>query len=186
MCHCVSQLQVKYSQMKVVQDFEVLLGWKEIVQEVVASIGKSARAQVDAKQTAHRIAGAKCQAKLGLFANQKWRRGGMRTSKKRNRWKCNGLRMKRCKRSLNEEERKDVPCSLQMVPELVVHEQMSQGEKQEVQKKVKGWSTEEMKNEPRDDRKEDTEEMIEWRSMSQEEMDQRGFGQVQVGRQQER
>ena len=33
-------------------------------------------------------------------------------------------------------------------------------------------STEEMKNKPRDDREEDTEEMIEWRSVRQEEMDQ--------------
>ena len=42
----------------------------------------------------------------------------------------------------------------------------------EEQKKVKGWFTEEMKNKPRDDREEDTEDMFEWRSMSQEEMDQ--------------
>ena len=36
---------------------------------------------------------------------------------------------------------------------------------------VKGWSTEEVKKKSREDREEDTEEMIEWRSMSQEEVD---------------
>ena len=36
------------------------------------------------------------------------------------------------------------------------------------EKKIKGWSTEEMKKKPRDDSEE---EMIEWRSMSQGEMD---------------
>ena len=41
----------------------------------------------------------------------------------------------------------------------------------EEMKKVKGWPTVETKNNPRDDREEDTEEMIEWRSMSQDEMD---------------
>ena len=64
---------------------------------------------------------------------------------------------------------------LQKVLELVVHERMSQGEKAkgiEEKKKVEGWSTEELKNTPRDDRDQDTEEMIEWRYMSEEEMDQ--------------
>ena len=39
-------------------------------------------------------------------------------------------------------------------------------------KKVEGWSTEEMKDKPISSREEDTGEMIEWRSMSQDEMDQ--------------
>ena len=59
---------------------------------------------------------------------------------------------------------------LQKVLERVVHERMSQGKKVKgthEKKKVKGWSTEEMKNKSRDDREEDTEEMIGWRSMSQ-------------------
>ena len=50
---------------------------------------------------------------------------------------------------------------------------MSQGEKAksiEEKKKVKGWSSEEMKNKPRDDREEDTEEIIEWRSVNQKKM----------------
>ena len=51
---------------------------------------------------------------------------------------------------------------------------MSQSEKAkglEEKKKVKGGCTEEMKNKPRDDREEDTEEMIGLRSVSQEEME---------------
>ena len=42
----------------------------------------------------------------------------------------------------------------------------------EKKKKVKGWSTEEMKDKPRISLEEDAGEMIEWRSMSQDEMDQ--------------
>ena len=40
----------------------------------------------------------------------------------------------------------------------------------EEKKKVKGWSTEEMKNKSWVAREKDTEEMIKWRSMSQEEL----------------
>ena len=61
----------------------------------------------------------------------------------------------------------------EVVPELVVHERMSQYRKvegAEEKKKVKGWSTE-MKDKSREDREIDTEEMNKWRSMSQEEMD---------------
>ena len=52
---------------------------------------------------------------------------------------------------------------------------MSQGEKArdtKEKKKVKGWSTGEMKDKPCSSWEEDTGEIIEWRSMSQEEMDQ--------------
>ena len=38
-------------------------------------------------------------------------------------------------------------------------------------RKIKGWSTEEVKNQTRNNMEEDTEEMIEWRSVNQEEMD---------------
>ena len=84
----------------------------------------------------------------------------------------------------------------QKVTEVVVNERMSQCEKAkgiEEKKKVKGWSTEEMKNKPTNDREEDTEEMIECTSMSQEEREMnvgrsllgkikgRGAGQVQGG-----
>ena len=54
---------------------------------------------------------------------------------------------------------------------MVVHERMSQCKKvksTEEKKKVKGWSTEEMKNKSREDK----EKVIEWKCMSQEEMDQ--------------
>ena len=63
---------------------------------------------------------------------------------------------------------------MQKVLELVVHERMLQGEKAggtRGKKKVKGWSTEEMKDNPSSSLEEDTREMIEWRSMSQQEMD---------------
>ena len=63
---------------------------------------------------------------------------------------------------------------LQKVTELVVQERMSQCEKNKRHRrreKANVWSTEEMKNKPRNDREEDTEELIEWRSMSEEEMD---------------
>ena len=40
------------------------------------------------------------------------------------------------------------------------------------EKKVKGWSTEEMKDTPKSLLEEDTEEMRKWRGMNQEEMDQ--------------
>ena len=64
-------------------------------------------------------------------------------------------------------------------------------------KKVKGWSTEEMKDKTRSKLEDDTGEMMNWRSMSQENMDQcwkklaeknggRGFGQVQGRGQQKR
>ena len=61
------------------------------------------------------------------------------------------------------------------VPELVVHDRMSQGEEMrgtKAKKKVIGWSAEEMRDKPNSPLKEDTGEMMEWRHMSQEEMDQ--------------
>ena len=63
---------------------------------------------------------------------------------------------------------------IQKVLELVVHQRMSQDKKGkgvEEKKKVKRWSTEEMKNKPCDVRREDSEEMIAWKTMSQEEVD---------------
>ena len=62
----------------------------------------------------------------------------------------------------------------QRVPELVVHERMSQGEKVKgaKEKKVKGWSTEEMKDKANSFLEEDTEEMRTWRFLYQEEMNQ--------------
>ena len=59
----------------------------------------------------------------------------------------------------------------------MVHERTSKskgvnGKKEK--KKVKGWSTEEMKRMPNSSLEEDTEEIGKWRGMSQEEMDQCG------------
>ena len=53
---------------------------------------------------------------------------------------------------------------MQNVPEFVVHERMTKGEEvkcTEEKKKVEGWSVEEMSA--------DTEEMIKWRGLSQDE-----------------
>ena len=64
---------------------------------------------------------------------------------------------------------------LQKALEVLVHERMSQGEGLQVEKekkKVKGWSTEEMKEKPSSSLEEDTEELKKWRGMSQEEMEQ--------------
>ena len=54
----------------------------------------------------------------------------------------------------------------QKVPELVVHERTSQGEKS------KGWSIEEIKDKPNSLLEEDTAEMRKWRGMNQKDMDQ--------------
>ena len=50
---------------------------------------------------------------------------------------------------------------MQKAPELVVHERMSQGKRMKctTEKKVKGWSNEEMKGKPSSSLEEETEEM---------------------------
>ena len=63
---------------------------------------------------------------------------------------------------------------MQNVPELVVHERMSQGKGVKglkEKKKVPGWSVEEMKEKPNIAVVEDTEEMRKWRGLSLSEMD---------------
>ena len=82
------------------------------------------------------------------------RRRKRRTDKTRTRWKCNKLRMRNWRRFWNEGGGKKVPCrrkSCTKVLELVVHERMSQGANArgtKEKKKVKGWSTGEMKDKP--------------------------------------
>ena len=64
--------------------------------------------------------------------------------------------------------------SYKKVPELVVNERMSQGEKEKdtkEKKKMPGRSIEEMKERPNIAVEEDTEEMKRWRSLNQSEMD---------------
>ena len=64
---------------------------------------------------------------------------------------------------------------MQKVPELVVYERLSQGKVGKCtkeKKKVKGWSTEEMKGKPSSSLEEHTEEMRKWRGKSQDEMNQ--------------
>ena len=103
---------------------------------------------------------AKCQAKLGLLANRKRRRG-------------DGLRMRSCWRDWNEEGWKDVPCRRKSCKTYMNARHKGKGVKcAKEKKKVKGWSTEEMKGKPSSSLEEDTEEMIKWRGMSQGVMDQ--------------
>ena len=99
------------------------------------------------------------------------------TDKKESRWKCNGLRMKSCKRSLNEKELKEVlfrrkPCkryfSWQYMNVCCKIKKVNGLE----EKKSERMSSEEMKNKPSSSAAEDSEEIIAWRTMSQEEMDQ--------------
>ena len=64
---------------------------------------------------------------------------------------------------------------MQKVLESLVHERMSQGKEVKCtkeKKKVKGWSSEEMKGKPNSSLEEDTEELRTWRGMGQDEMDQ--------------
>ena len=71
-----------------------------------------------------------------------------------------------------EDEKLDV---MQKAPESVVHDRMAQGEKvtgAKVKKQVKGWSTEEMKDQSCRHLEEDTKEMRTWRSLKREEIDQ--------------
>ena len=64
---------------------------------------------------------------------------------------------------------------MQKVLESAVHERMGQGNKvtgAKGNKKVKGWSTEEVKDKQNISLEEDTEEMCTWRGLSQNEVDQ--------------
>ena len=83
------------------------------------------------------------------------------TGERKTRWKW--------RRPWNEEGWKESHAKV------VVHERMSKGEKVKCpkeKKKVKGWSTEEMKDKANSRFKLDTEEMIKWRGLSQEEVEQ--------------
>ena len=64
--------------------------------------------------------------------------------------------------------------AIQKVPELVVNGRMSHSKKKEKpknEKKVPGWSTEEMKEKPNFAVEEDTEEMKKWGELNQSEID---------------
>ena len=86
--------------------------------------------------------------------------------------------MKSWKRFWNEEKRKECPCKQKSCRRCLNWKYLSgflnvkKVRGTEEKKKVKGWSTEEMKDKSREDREKDTEEMVKWRSISQEEMEQ--------------
>ena len=132
----------------------------EIAQEVVAGIKEKASAHDDAKATAQRTA--------GQGVKQNW------TDKNENQM---GMQWEEDEKLEETLERRRMEGSswqvevMQNVSELVVHERMFQGEKlTKEQKKVKGWSVEEMKEKANSRLEIDTEEMTKWRGMSQEEM----------------
>ena len=88
---------------------------KEIVQEVVESIKEKASAHVDAKSSVQRTV-------------------GQSVKQKGTRWKCNGLSRQSWKRFLEGRRAEGVSLHAevwQKVPELVVHERMSQCKKSE-------------------------------------------------------
>ena len=141
----------------------------EIAQEVVAGIKEKASAHEDAKSTAQRAA--------GQGVKQNWDCSQIETEEEEEEedWQkedqmCNGLSMTSWRRFWNEEEWEEVLCRRMSCKRYLIEGKKPRGT--EEKKKVKVWSTEKMKNKPRDDREDDTGEKIEWRSMIQEEMDQ--------------
>ena len=150
----------------------------ETPEEVVAGIKEMASAQENAKSTAQRT--------VGQSAKRNWSCSQIeiRDDEEEEDWqKENQMEVQWAEGEKLEEilERRRMEGGslqaevMQKVLELVVHERMSQGKEvrgTKEKKKVKGSSTEEMKDKPSSSLEEDTGEMIEWRSMSQEEMDQ--------------
>ena len=132
-------------------------------------------AGIEKKASAHEDAESTAQRSVGQNVKQNWDCSQIEAEDEDEEWrKGDQMEMQWNEDEKLEEmlERRRVQAEvMQKVPELVAHERISQGEKSgEEQKKVKGWSTEEMKNKPRDDREEDTEEIIEWISVNQKEM----------------
>ena len=113
-------------------------------------------------------------SKAGIAHRSEMKKSG----KKKTRCFCSGRRMRIWRRSWKQRRREGSTLQLdlmQKAPELVVHERMAQGEKvagAKVKKKVKGWSSEEMKDQANSSLGEDTEEMRMWRGLKEEEIDQ--------------
>ena len=127
---------------------------------MVAGIKEKASAHYGVKAIAKRAAGQSVKQNLDCSQMENEKRRKKMTVERKTRWKYNEWRMRSWKGSWNEEGwQLEV---MQTVPELKVRERMSTGEKVKC----------EMKDKPSGSIEEDTGEMIEWRSMSQEEMDQ--------------
>ena len=153
-------------------------GKSEIAQEVVAGIKKKASVHEDANANAQRTA--------GQSAKQNRDRSQIESEKEEEEddWeKENQMEVQRDEDHKLEEilgQRSMEGSTLQLdvmqkAPELAVHERMTKGEEVKCtkeKKQVKGCSTEEMRDKVNSHVEIDTEEMIEWRSLRQEEIDQ--------------
>ena len=145
---------------------------------------------MEGKRVKHTEKSGKVSSGIGIARKSK--------TKKRRKWRNGNWRTEKLEEILERRRREGTACI--KILKLVVHERMSQGDEvrgAQVKNKVKGWSTEEMKDKTRSQLEDDTGEMMNWRSMSQENMDQcwkklaeknggRGFGQVQGRGQQKR
>ena len=104
---------------------------KEIAQEVVGGIKEKALLHLDAQSQLRKEKPGRVSGTVGTARKSRTKkRMKWKTVKGRTRWKCNGLRMRSWRRS--RERRRMEGSSLQAevmqkVPELVVHERMSQG-----------------------------------------------------------
>ena len=100
-----------------------------------------------------------------------------KAGEKGTKWQHSGMKSKNRRRSWNKEGWKEAPLQLEVmrkVPDIVVHERMSQGKGVKgfkEKKKVSGWSLEEMREKPNIAVEVDTEEMRKWRGLTQSEMD---------------
>ena len=144
---------------------------------MVAGIKEKAGVHEDAKSTAEWTVGQSAKQSWTARKSSMKKRKKRKSGKRKTRWECNGMRMRSWEETL--ERRRMEGSSLQAE---VMHKlsawcmtRMSQGEKvrgTKEKKKVKGWSTQEMKEKANSSLEQDTEDMIKWRGMSQEEMEQ--------------
>ena len=150
----------------------------EIAQEVVAGIKEEASVQDDAKWTAQRIVGQRVKQirDCSQIENEEEEeeKGWQEEDQMAVQWDEEQKLEEMLERRRMEGNSLQLEV-MQKAPELVVRERMSQGEEgkcTEEPKKMKIWSIEEMQGKPSSSLAVDTEEMRQWRGMSQEEMDQ--------------
>ena len=125
----------------------------EIVQNVFADIEKKAMAQVDVKAIAHSTVGQSVEQSLDCSQIEKRRRGHEEEFwQKEDQMEVQWAEDEKLEKVLERRRMEGNSLQaevMQRVPELVVHERMSQGKKvkgtKEKKKNVKRWSTEEMK-----------------------------------------
>ena len=148
----------------------------EFAQEVVAGIKEKAGVHEDAKSTAQRT--------VGQSVKQSWDCSQIESEedKEEEDWQKEGqmdvqwAEDEKLEESLDRRRMEGSSLQAEVmrkVPELVVHERMSQGEGvhcTKEKKKVKGWSAEEMKGKPSSSLEIDTEEMIKRRGLRQDEV----------------